>query len=95
MEKNELNNLNNLTDLIRVYDAANQLHQLSQQLTGPTLSQGSIVSELMRVTDVIKRLSPLYEVEYESGVDWEESRIRKVLDGKGSAEERAERLLKV
>ena len=47
---------------------------------------------------MIKRLSPLYEEEYESGVeadvDWEESRIRKVLDGEGSAEERAERLLK-
>ena len=79
---------------IRVYDAANQLYQLSQQLTGSTLSQESVVSELMKVTDVIKRLSPLYEEEYEAGVDWEESRIRKVLDGEGSAEERAERLLK-
>ena len=47
----------------------------------------------MRETDVIKRMSPLYEEEYEAGVDWEESRIRKVLDGEGSAEERAERLL--
>ena len=79
----------NLTDLIRVYDAANQLYQLSQHLTGPTLSQGSIVSELMRVTDVIKRMSTIYE----AGVDWEESRIRKVLDGEGSAEERAIALL--
>ena len=85
----------NLTDLIRIYDAANQLYQFSQQLTGTTLSQGSIVLELMRVTDVIKRMSPLYEEEYEAGVDWEESRIRKVLDGEGSADERAERLLKV
>ena len=92
MEKNELNNLNNLnnlTDLIRVYDAANQLYQLSQQLTGPTLSQGSVISELMRVTDVIKRMSPLYE----AGVDWEESSVRMVLDGEGSAEERAKKLL--
>ena len=48
----------------------------------------------MRVTDVIKRSSPLYEEEYEAGVDWEESRIRKVLDGEGSAEDRAEQLLK-
>ena len=80
----------NLTDLIRVYDAVIRLHHLSQQLSGPTLSQGSIISNLMRVTDVIKRLSPLYE----GNVDWEESRIRKVLDGEGSAEERAERLLK-
>ena len=76
----------NLTDLIRVYDAANQLYQLSQQLTGPTLSQESIVSELMQVTDVIKRMSTIYE---EADVDWDESRIRKVLDGEGSAEERA------
>ena len=38
---------------------------------------------------MIKRMSPLYEEEYEAGVDWEESRIRKVLDGEGSAEERA------
>ena len=83
----------NLTDLIRVYDAANQLYQISRHLTGPGLSEGSIVSELMRVTDVIKRLSPLYEEEYEAGVDWEESRIRKVLDGEGSAEERAMALL--
>ena len=85
----------NLTDLIRVYDAANQLYQLSRQLSGPGLSERSVIGELMRVTDVIKRLSPLYEEEYEAGVDWEESRIRKVLDGEGSAEERAERLLKV
>ena len=93
MEKNELNNLNNLnnlTDLIRVYDAANQLYQLSQQLTGPTLSQRSIISELMRVTDVIKRMSTIYE---KAGVDWDESRVRKVLDGEGSAEERAKKLL--
>ena len=46
----------------------------------------------MRVTDVIKRLSPLYEEEFENGVDWEESRIRKELDGEGSAEERAKML---
>ena len=85
----------NLTDLIRVYDAANQLYLFCRQLTGRTLSQGSIVSELMRVVDVIKRMSTIYEEEYEAGVDWEESRIRKVLDGEGSAEERAERLLKV
>ena len=45
----------------------------------------------MRVTDVIKRMSTIYE----EGVDWDESRIRKVLDGEGSAEERAELLLKV
>ena len=72
-----------------IYDVANQLYLFCHHLTGPTLSQGSIISELMRVTDVIKRLSPLYEEEYEAGVDWEESRIRKVLDGEGSAEERA------
>ena len=74
-----------------IYDATNQLYQLSRQLSGPTLSQGSIISELMRVTDVIKRMSAVNE----AGVDWEESRIRKVLDGEGSADERAERLLKV
>ena len=62
--------------MIRVYDAANQLYLFCRQLTGPTLSQGSIVSELMRVTDVIKRLSPLNDED----VDWEESRGRKVLD---------------
>ena len=78
-----------------IYDATNQLYQLSRQLSGQTLSQGSVISELMRVTDVIKRLSPLYEEEYEADVDWEESRVRKVLDGEGSAEERAELLLKV
>ena len=86
MEKQELKNL---TDLIRVYDAANQLYLFCRNLTGPTLSQGSIISELMRVTDVIKRMSTIYE----AGVDWEESRIRKVLDGEGSAEERAMALL--
>ena len=93
MEKQEIQ-VKNLTDLIRVYDAANQLYLFCRHFTGTTLSPDSIVSELMRVTDVIKRLSPLYEEEYEAGVDWEESRIRKVLDGEGSAEERAERLLK-
>ena len=76
---------------ICIYDTATALHHFSRRLSGPTLSQRSIISELMRVTDVIKRMSPLYE----AGVDWEESRIRKVLDGEGSAEERAERLLKV
>ncbi len=83
--------LNNLTDLIRVYDAANQLYKLSQQLSGPGLSERSVIGELMRVVDVIKRMNLMNE---EAGVDWEESRIRKVLDGEGSAEERAERLLK-
>ena len=80
---------------ICIYDTATALHHFSRRLSGPTLSQRSIISELMRVTDVIKRMSPLYEEEYEAGVDWEESRIRKVLDGEGSAEERAEQLLKV
>ena len=76
---------------VRIYDAATELNQFSRRLSGPGLSEGSVVGELMRVVDVIKRMSPLYE----EGVDWEESRIRKVLDGEGSAEERAERLLKV
>ena len=61
---------------ICIYDTATALHHFSRRLSGPTLSQRSIISELMRVTDVIKRMSPLYE----AGVDWEESRIRKVLD---------------
>ena len=77
-----------------IYNATNQLYLFCRHLTGPGLSQGSVISELMRVVDVIKRMSPLYEEEYEAGVDWEESRVRKVLDGEGSAEERAERLLK-
>ena len=76
-----------------VYDAATTLNQFSRHLTGPGLSEGSVVGELIRVTDVIKRMSPLYEEEYEADVDWEESRIRKVLDGEGSAEERAMALL--
>ena len=38
---------------------------------------------------MIKRMSTIYEEEYDADVDWEESRIRKVLDGEGSAEERA------
>ena len=63
-----------------IYDATNQLYLFCRQLTGPGLSERSVIGELMRVTDVIKRLSPLYEEEYEAGVDWEESRIRKVLD---------------
>ena len=63
-----------------IYDAATELNQFSRRLSGPGLSEGSVVGELMRVVDVIKRMSPLYEEEYEAGVDWEESRIRKVLD---------------
>ena len=78
---------------IRVYDAANQLYLFCRQLSGPTLSQGSVISELMRVTDVIKRMSSLNEEEYEADLDWEDSRVRKVLDGEGSAEERAKKLL--
>ena len=63
-----------------IYDATDQLYLFCRQLTGPGLSERSVIGELMRVTDVIKRMSPLYEEEYEAGVDWEESRIRKVLD---------------
>ena len=77
---------------ICIYDTATALNQFSRHLTGPGLSEGSVVGELMRVTDVIKRMSTIYE---EADVDWEESRVRKVLDGEGSAEERAERLLKL
>ena len=55
-----------------------------------TLSSGSIVSELLLVTDVINHMSALYEPE----IEWEENPVRVVLDRKEmSAKERAERLL--
>ena len=76
---------------IRVYDATNQVYLFCRNLTGPGLSERSIIGELMRVTDVIKRMSTIYE----EGVDWDESRIRKVLDGEGSAEERALMLIQI
>ena len=89
MGKNELNNL---IDLIRVYDAAISLNHLSQQLSGPGLSERSVISELMRVIDVIKRMTPLYDPQ----VDWEESSVYKLLeDRRITPVERAERLLKV
>ena len=68
-----------------IYDATTVMNNISRRLSGPGLSEGSVVGELMRVVDEIKRMSPLDE----EGVDWEESRVRKVLDGKGSPEERA------
>ena len=40
---------------------------------------------------MIKRMTPLYDAD----VDWEDSRIRKVLDGEGSAEDRAKKLYTV
>ena len=91
-----------MINLIRIHDAVNSLYHFSRHLTGPTLSPGSIVSELLLVTDVINRmsllstLSPLSTIStlYDPGVDWEESRIRMVLEDKGmSARERAERLV--
>ena len=55
-----------------------------------TLSSGSIVSELLLVTDVINHMSALYDPE----IEWEENPVRKVLERKDmSAKERAERLL--
>ena len=65
-------------------------------LPAPTLSPGSIVSELLRVTDVINWMSPLSTIStlYDPGVDWEESRVRMVLERKDlSVEERAEKLM--
>ena len=84
--------LRNLTDLIRVYDAAASLYHFCQKLTGFELSSGSIVSELLRVTDVIKRMSSLYDPD----VDWDDSAVATVLDNQElSAEERARRLLEL
>ena len=55
-----------------------------------TLSSGSIVSELLLVTDVINHMSVLYDPE----IEWEENPVREVLDRKEmSAVERAERLV--
>ena len=55
-----------------------------------TLSSGSIVSELLLVTDMITHMSALYDPE----IEWEENPVRVVLDRKEmSAGERAERLV--
>ena len=79
-----------LTYLIRVYDAADSFYHFCHQLTGTTLSSGSIVSELLLVTDVINHMSVLYDPE----IEWEENPVREVLDRKDlSAKERAERLV--
>lgn len=84
--------LRNLTDLIRVYDTADSLFLFCQQLTGFALSSGSIVSELLRVTDVINRMSPLHDPD----VDWDDSPVATVLNNRElDVEERARRLLSV
>ena len=84
--------LRNLTDLIRVYNAADSLFLFCQQLTGFALSSGSIVSELLRVTDVINRMSPLHDPD----VDWDDSPVATVLNNRElDVEERARRLLAV
>ena len=88
---------------VNVHDATTSLYHFSRHLTGPTLSPGNIVSELFLVTDVINWMSPLSTLSplstistlYDPGVNWEESRVRMVLEDKGiSAGERAERLMK-
>ena len=50
-----------MKNLIDVYDAASELWELSCKLTGNGLDSCSVVSELLKVTDVINRESNLYQ----------------------------------
>ena len=92
-----------LTVLIDVYDASDELLDLSQTLSGCCVDSDSLVMRIMYTSEAIKWFSPLYQAgigidcENESGVecglDWEESAVGRILDGGGSAEERARMLM--
>ena len=74
-----------LTYLVTVYDAAMRLFEMTQDLCGDTLSTRSVVSEVLKVTDALRRICG-----DDLAVDWEDSVVRAVLDGDGSAAERAD-----
>lgn len=84
--------IKNISDLIAVYDAANELRQLSYRLNGFTVDSKSILSELLKVTDVLNRISPLHDPK----LDWEDSPVKHILDNRSlTSEERARRLMPI
>lgn len=77
----------NVEYLIRIYDAAEELLELCQKMTGYTLDEDSVVYEILIVSEVLKRISPLYD---DPNVDWEDSKVARILnDRKISARKRA------
>ena len=76
----------NVEYLIRIYDAAEELLELCQKMTGYTLDEDSIVYEILMVSEVLKRISPLYN----PNVDWEDSKVARILNAREiSARKRA------
>lgn len=67
-----------LADMITVYDAADDLFELCQRLTGDTLETDTIVYDLLLISEVIKRFSPLYD----SSVDWDQSAVAQILNNR-------------
>ena len=83
-----------LTILIDVYDASDELLDLSQKLSGCCVDSDSLVMRIMYISEAIKYFSPLYQ----AGVDcdWEESAVGRILERRElTAEERAVRLIGV
>ena len=83
-----------LTILIDVYDASDELLELSQKLSGCCVDSDSLVMRIMYISEAIKWFSPLYQAGVDRGVDWEESAVGRILERRElTAEERAVRLL--
>ena len=89
-----------LTILIDVYDASDELLDLSQKLSGCCVDSDSLVMRIMYISEAIKWFSPLYQAGVDRGVgcgvDWEESAVGRILERRElTAEERAVRLIGV
>lgn len=79
-----------MTDLLSVYDATEELLEISRTLVGRTIDGDSILLRLLKISDVIKQFSPLYN----PYVDWDDSVFGRVLEDRTlSNEKRALMLL--
>ncbi len=66
-------------ELLEIYDAKEELHQVLEMLAGMDCSIGyddGVLGKLSRVTDIIKRHSPLHHTEE----DYDESGFWKILE---------------
>ena len=67
--------IDTMTDMVSIYDAADNLFGLCQRLTGSTLETDTIVYDLLLISEVLKRFSPLYD----PSIDWDQSAIAHIL----------------
>ncbi len=88
--------LKDMTDLIRVYDAYKRIDHMMDLMVGRTLpDDGSVMTELNAVTEVIARNSVLFQRDNKDPMfDVENSEHSEVLNDKRlTAEQRAFRIL--